>query len=156
MAVHSSVKLWVHLVWSTHGRERQLTSELRPKLFRHMLNYAQDENLDFERINVQPEHVHVLINLASDTSVMNVTKKIKGESSHWINENRMTKERFRWQRGYGAFSVSASQVEKVKRYIENQEQHHQIHSFEEEYQNWLKNYDMGETDESVEGIFNIP
>ena len=84
-----------------------------------MLNYAQDENLDFERINVQPEHVHVLIDLASDTSVMTVAKKIKGESSHWINENRMTKERFRWQRGYGAFSVSASQVEKVKRYIEN-------------------------------------
>ncbi|MBC8259077.1 MAG: IS200/IS605 family transposase [SAR324 cluster bacterium] len=144
MAVHSYVKLWVHLIWTTHGRKRQLTSELRPKLFRHMLDYAQHEKLDFERINVQPEHVHVLINLASDTSVMTVAKKIKGESSHWINENRMTAGRFRWQRGYGAFSVSASQVELVKKYIENQEQHHLRHSFEEEYRDWLQNYGMEE------------
>ena len=109
-----------------------------------MLDYAQHENLDLERINVQPEHVHIMINLASDTSVMTVAKKIKGESSHWINENRMTEGRFRWQRGYGAFSVSASQVEIVKKYIENQEQHHLRHSFEEEYRDWLQKYGMEE------------
>ena len=121
-----------------------MTSELRPKLFRHILNYAKQENLDLERINVQPEHVHVLMELPADVSVMSVAKKIKGESSHWINENRMTTSRFRWQRGYGAFSVSASQVEKVKMYIENQERHHHHHSFEDEYQDWLQNYGMVE------------
>ena len=144
MAAHSYVKLRVHLIWSTHGRERLLTSELRPKLFRHILNYSKQENLDLERINVQPEHVHVLMELPADVSVMSVAKKIKGESSHWINENRMTTSRFRWQRGYGAFSVSASQVEKVKMYIENQERHHHHHSFEDEYQDWLQNYGMVE------------
>jgi REP element-mobilizing transposase RayT len=144
MAAHSYVKLWVHLIWSTHGRERLLTSELRPKLFRHILNYSKQENLDLERINVQPEHVHVLMELPADVSVMTVAKRIKGESSHWINENRKTDKRFRWQRGYGAFSVSASQVEKVKIYIENQERHHHHHSFEDEYQDWLQNYGMVE------------
>jgi REP element-mobilizing transposase RayT len=64
----------------------------------------------------------------------------KGSSSHWTNEQKLIHAKFSWQRGYGAFSVSASQLEVVKKYIQNQDSHHKKKSFEEEYQEWKRTY----------------
>ena len=65
---------------------------------------------------------------------------MKGESAHWINKNKLVKNHFGWQRGYGAYSVSASQLKSVKAYIQNQTEHHKHKTFTEEYEEWKKTY----------------
>ncbi|MBU0701162.1 IS200/IS605 family transposase [bacterium] len=138
--LHSHVKIWVHIIWSTYNRERILHKDLRSKLFRHLLDSSKGLGIITEQINIQPEHVHCLIDLPSDKNLADIVKGLKGESSRWINEEGLVEGRFKWQRGYGAFSVSASQLEIVKRYIENQDEHHQRKPFHEEYDEWKGKY----------------
>ena len=142
--LHSHVKVWIHLIWTTHNRERVLHRDLRIKLFHHLIEHAKEEGIALERLHVQPEHVHCLFALPSDKTLASVAKALKGESSRWINEHGLLPGRFRWQRGYGAFSVSASQVDKVKRYIENQEAHHRRQTFQKEYEAWKRRYGIEE------------
>jgi putative transposase len=152
--LHSNTKNWVHVVWSTYDKQRVLKEDLRVKLFHHLINLAKELSIHCERLNVQPEHIHMLIILPADKTLADTAIRFKGESSRWINENNLLKGRFRWQRGYGGFSVSASQLEKVKRYIENQDEHHKRKTFTEEYNKWLKQYgiEITETAEAVEEV----
>ena len=78
--------------------------------------------------------------MPANVCLSDFTKMIKGASSHWMNEQNLIQEKFSWQRGYGAFSVSASQLDAVKKYIRNQDEHDKRKTFEEEYQEWKKNY----------------
>ncbi len=82
---------------------------------------------------INPDHIHILINLPSHLSIEEIVKLIKGSSSYWINREGLTSEKFRWQREYAVFSVSRSVLPNVIRYIENQEEHHKRMSFREEY-----------------------
>jgi len=133
MSLHSYVKLYVHLIWTTHNRKRILKTNLRIALFKHYIERSKELNIVFKKMNIQPEHVHILLSLPSDKTIAKIAKDLKGESSNWINENKFISGKFRWQRGYGAFSVSASQIEIVKQYIKNQDEHHKRKSFQEEY-----------------------
>lgn len=144
MAVHSHVKIWVHLIWGTQKKERVLHRDLRINLFEHIVKISGEEEIEIEKMNIQPEHVHLLFCLPSDKSIGVIAKKFKGESSHWINDGNLTKCKFRWQRGYGAFSVSASQLDRIKKYIENQDEHHKRQSFKEEYDEWARKYGVFE------------
>jgi len=98
-------------------------------------------------MNIQPEHVHILHNLPSDKTMAEIAQSLKGECSKWINDNDFLKGKFRWQRGYGAYSVSASQVEVVEKYIKNQDEHHKRKSFQEEYKEWAIQYGVWDDDE---------
>jgi len=138
--LHSYVKIWIHIVWSTYDRERILHRELRPRLFKHLIDHATELGITMERVNIQPEHVHCLISLPADKDLSSTVKGLKGEASRWINEEGLVKGKFRWQRGYGAFSVSASQLEAVKRYIETQDEHHKRKTFQDEYREWFERY----------------
>ena len=90
---------------------------------------------------------HALIDLPTSMSIEDVIKLFKGGSSHWINENKLVRGRFAWGRGYGAFSVSHSDVERVARYIANQEEHHRKWTFAEEYGLFVKRYGLEWRDE---------
>jgi len=85
-----------------------------------------------------PDHIHILISSNPKLSIADILKQIKGASSHWINQQDLITQKFAWQTGYGAFSVSESQLDKVKSYIENQKNHHQKISFNDEYNQFLK------------------
>jgi REP element-mobilizing transposase RayT len=87
-----------------------------------------------------PDHVHLLVKLKSDMAVAVILRLIKSNSSKWLNESNRTSSRFEWQTGYAAFSVSESQVEKIRRYIRNQEAHHQKVSFKDELIALLKKH----------------
>ena len=89
---------------------------------------------------VNAEHVHALIDLPTTLSIDDCLKLLKGSSSHHINFNRLVNNKFRWARGYGAFSVSESQLKKIVEYINNQEEHHRTKSFTEEYELFMKKY----------------
>jgi putative transposase len=140
MALHSHVKIYVHLIWGTHNHHRIINSKLKTALLEHLIARAKENNIIFETINIQPEHIHTLLLLPSDKSIAQIARQFKGESSNWINDNNLTVGKFRWQRGYATFSVSASQLEIVKRYIKNQDEHHRRKSFTEEYEEWARQY----------------
>ncbi len=118
---------------------------------RHISAYARENQIALEALNVQMEHVHALIDLLSSQTVENIVKLLKGESSQWINEQNVIAQRFSWQRGYGAFSLSPSHCHSVKSYINNQDEHHRRKTFAEEYRTLLAKYGSSETetDESV-------
>jgi len=144
MALHSHVKILVHLIWGTHQHARVLNPEIRKSMFSHLVEHFEEEKLEIEKMNIQPEHIHILLILPADKSIAKIAKSMKGESSRWINENGLVHGKFRWQRGYGAFSVSASQLEIVKKYIKNQESHHKRQTFQEEYNEWARKYGVFE------------
>jgi REP element-mobilizing transposase RayT len=83
-----------------------------------------------------------LIDLPTNKSIEEVVKLVKGSSSHWINENRLLRGRFGWGRGYGAFSVSHSDVERVAAYIARQEEHHRKKSLRAEFELFVKKYGL--------------
>ena len=86
------------------------------------------------------DHVHALIDLPTNLAIEDVTQLLKGSSSHWINSNDIIKGKFAWGRGYGAFSVSESNVTAVAKYIANQEQHHRVRTFAEELKEFIERH----------------
>ena len=142
MSLHSYTKIWLHIIWETHNREKLLNEKAAKKVSEYLFNYSVEKNI-FMKVNyVNAEHVHSLIDLPSNLTVEECIKLYKGASSHYINQNKIINSRFSWGRGYAAFSVSESQVDKVIAYIRNQKEHHRIKSFTEEYEEFLNKYNM--------------
>ncbi len=134
------VRIWIHLIWSTKNRQPRLPKELRSRVFTHIRENARDKGIHLDSINGHIDHVHTLVSLKSDQTIAKVAQLLKGESSNWVNRNKLSKVKFEWQDEYIAVSVSESMVEKVREYIKNQETHHRRHSFGEEYQELIKKY----------------
>ena len=138
------VRISVHLVWSTKNREPLLTRELRPMLFNHIQENATAKGISLDTIGGYLDHVHTLISLDSGQTIAKVVQLLKGESSHWVNENTPTGTPFEWQEEYFAVSVSDSAVDNVRAYIRGQEEHHKKKSFGEEYKEFLERYGISD------------
>lgn len=132
------VKVWLHFVWSTKDRHPYLKDEIRAKVFEHIRENARAKGIHIDFINGWLEHVHCLISLGTDQTLEKIMQLIKGESSFWINKNKLTKTRFSWQDEYFVVSVNESTLRKVRKYIANQEEHHKTFSFEDEFEGFLK------------------
>ncbi len=102
---------------------------------------VKDMNGIPETIGGVEDHVHMLVGLRATHRLADVLKEIKASSSKWVHQE-LKKPLFSWQEGYGAFTVSASQIDVVKNYINNQEEHHRKKTFQEEYLEFLKAYDV--------------
>ncbi|HEX6893032.1 MAG TPA: IS200/IS605 family transposase [Chryseolinea sp.] len=128
------IKVMIHFVWSTKNRAPFLASpELRMRVWKHIRDNAAEKGIFIDMINGYQEHCHCLISLGIDQSMRKIMQLLKGESSYWINKNRLCSEKFEWQDDYFAASVSESMVPRVRQYIKNQEEHHQAKTFVEEY-----------------------
>ena len=138
------VRIWLHLVWSTKERERVLQKEVRQKLFHHIRENAKAKGIDLDCIGGYVDHVHALVLLKSDVTVAKLLQLLKGESSHWMNEQKFLRGKFEWQDEYFAVSVNESGVDQVRAYILSQEEHHRKKSFAEEYQDFLSEYRLSE------------
>lgn len=138
------VRIWVHLIFSTKNRDKIITSELKPKLLTHIRENAKKKEIYIDFINCVEDHCHILFSLGASQSISETARLIKGESSNWINKNKLSKFKFRWQDEYIGVSVSESQVNKVRDYIKNQEEHHRVKSFLEEYHLFLEKYSFKE------------
>ncbi len=132
------VQVWLHFVWSTKDRHPYLTDEIRVKVFEHIRKNAREKGIHMDFINGYLEHVHCLISLGTDQTLEKIMQLIKGESSFWINKNKLTKTKFAWQDEYFVVSVNESSLPSVRRYIANQEEHHKRTSFDDEFENFLK------------------
>ncbi len=140
---HSYHKLWIHLIWSTQERRPLLAKDIRRDIFTHILTKARVEGIYVDTINGTADHVHCLLELDPKQGLAKIVNDLKGESSHWVNAQGLVKGRFAWQEGYSAFSYSESQVQRVREYIRDQEQHHKKVSFQEELERFLKAFRVG-------------
>lgn len=137
----SWVRIWVHLVFSTKNREQFLLSkEIRDKVFFHIKSNAASNNIKLDSINGYADHIHCLILLNKEDSISKTAQLIKGESSFWINKNNLTNTKFYWQDDYWAVSVSESHLNIIRKYINEQEEHHKVKSFSEEIDSFMKKY----------------
>jgi putative transposase len=134
------LKIWVHLVWTTKNREPLLSADIRKQLFDHIRKNAAEKGIYIDFINGYIEHVHCLISLGSGQNIDKILMLLKGESSNWINKNKIFRRKFAWQDEYFAVSVSESAVNRVREYIKNQEEHHRKKSFQEEYNDFMRKY----------------
>src|SRR6266446_3407292 len=113
----------------------------------NLSEYSYEKGI-YMKINFfNADHIHALIDLPTNLTIEQVMQLLKGSSSHWINQNQLVKGRFAWGRGYGAFSVSHSDVSKVADYIARQEEHHRKRSFAEEYELFINRYGLEWHDE---------
>ncbi len=124
--------LLYHLVFSTKNRQLSIRADIREPLYEYMGGILRTEGGILLEIGGIPDHVHLLTKLKTDVAVSIVVKEVKAKSSKWLNERQDAHERFEWQKGYGIFSVSASLAEKVRIYIQSQEEHHRRVSFRDE------------------------
>jgi putative transposase len=139
-------KVYIHFVWTTKNRLPFLhTYELRKTLWTHIKENAVKKGIFIDKINGYQEHCHCLISLGIEQSMANVMQLVKGESSYWMNKNRLCKHKFEWQDEYFAISISQSQVDKVRTYIDNQEEHHRKKTFQKEYDEMIELYAFSET-----------
>jgi REP element-mobilizing transposase RayT len=134
------VKNWLHCVWGTKNRVPYLTGRLISDLINHIKINAKEKGIYIDTINGHKEHMHCLISLDPDQTLSKVMQLIKGESSFWINKNKLTKLKFEWAVEYFAVSKSDSHVPKVRGYIKNQAEHHNKKTWEDEYNSFIKEY----------------
>lgn len=137
----SWVRIWLHIVFTTKNRFPLLKKEIRPKIFQHMKENALEKGLIIREINGYNDHAHILMSLNKEITISKSIQLIKGESSFWINKNKLTNQKFAWQDDYWAVSVSESHVKVVSQYIRNQEIHHSKASFTNELEQFLSKYD---------------
>ena len=139
---HSFNKIWIHAIWATKERTPIIHSNVEQKIHSFITDQLKEQGCPIRIINGMPDHIHCLFLLNPQKSIVEVIKQIKGSSSHYINQNDLTTEKFAWQTGYAAYSVSESVVEKVYQYIKNQKAHHQKKAFQQEYDEFLKVYGL--------------
>jgi putative transposase len=137
---HSFSSLHVHAVFSTKERAALISEPIRNDLHAYLGGIVREVNGSAVIVNGMPDHVHALVRMPSDMSLIDFMRVLKTNSSRWVHERWPERRSFGWQTGYGAFSVSASGVEEVRRYIEKQEEHHRKRSFQEEFIGLLKKH----------------
>ena len=133
-------QIHIHFVFAVKYRNGFIKSEWKDALYNYIAGIIRNNNHRLLAINGMPDHIHILIGLRPDQSVSDLMKDVKQCSSLWINKNQLTPAHFEWQEGYGAFSYSKSQEERVINYIKNQEVHHQKKTFRQEYLDFLEKF----------------
>lgn len=131
-------KIMIHTVWSTKNRTQFLRNEIRPAILDHIRSNSVEKGIYLDSINCHLDHVHCLISLGIDQNISKIISLLKGESSHWINQQKLAVGKFSWQNEYFAVSVSESNISMVREYIKNQDIHHRKKTFQEEYDEFLR------------------
>ena len=134
---HTYTKSHFHVVFSTKERRKCISKEIQPLLWAYMTGICRNHDIIPVAVGGISDHVHALFHLPATLSLSKGMLLLKSNSSRWMNEHERG---FAWQEGYGAFSVSASVLPAVTRYIQNQEQHHRKISFEDEFLALLKKH----------------
>jgi len=133
---HTAGNVILHLIFSTKDREPLITPEIRNDLFAYLGGIIRELKGTALIVNGTSDHVHLLVRIRPVHAVAQIARLVKANSSKWVHEKWNT--RFAWQTGYGAFSVSESNVSVVSQYIAEQEEHHKKHTFQEEYVAFLR------------------
>ncbi len=136
----SLAKVYLHIVFSTKNRISIIQDEVRPLAQAYFVQVGANLGSFTEEIFMMPDHIHWLSTLPRTITIADLVKNVKISTS--IKYKEIIPHDFEWQKGYGAFSVSQSNLQTVKRYIQNQKQHHQKIDFQAEYRRFLEKYQI--------------
>jgi putative transposase len=138
----SFVSLNCHVIFSTKNREPLLLPDWTPRLYQYMGGTTRAKDCVLLAAGGMPDHIHLAVSLGRQTAVSDIVRDIKANSSRWIHETMDNLRGFAWQTGYGAFSVSQSNLDEVRQYIADQREHHRVRTFREEFVMFLKRHGM--------------
>lgn len=142
-------KLYVHIVFSTKNREQVISREIEEELFSYLGGICKSLECNPLQVGGYRDHVHILCLLSKKVTLVKLIEDVKSSSSKWIKTKDEKFSNFYWQRGYGAFSVSPTEIEVVKNYIQNQEEHHKTKSYQDEFRAFLKKYNIDYNEDYV-------
>ncbi|WP_294965246.1 IS200/IS605 family transposase [uncultured Flavobacterium sp.] len=134
----SFTKLWIHAIWATKNRQELIDFSIEKNLYDFIWQELNELGCPVRIINGMPDHVHVLFLQNPQKTISDIVKQIKGSSSHFMNRGEFILEKFAWQTGFGAFSVSESQLDAVCNYIKNQKRHHLKKNGEDEFNEFMR------------------
>jgi REP element-mobilizing transposase RayT len=143
---HVYTKLWVHAVFAVSKAQPLLLPPVDTKVHNYLHEQLLELGCPTRIINGMPDHLHLLFLQHPSRSMAEIVRRIKGNSSNWINQQRLCAARFSWQPGYAAFSVSESQVQRVFDYIRHQRQHHGREDYQKEYSHIIALHGLKPTD----------
>lgn len=133
-------QVYIQIVFAVKYRAAVIDHEWKSTLFSVIGNLINEAGCKTIIVNGVQDHVHCFLGLKPVVSVSELMKTVKAKSSKYINDNKLTNTRFEWQEGYGVFSYGQSQIDRVYKYIQNQEEHHKKQTFREEYLDFLKKF----------------
>ena len=135
-------QIYIQLVFVVKGRQPLITARWEEDLYKYITGIVTNKGQKMLAINGMPDHLHLLIGMKPACCLADLVREIKKSSTAFVRENRYTKNPFQWQEGYGAFSYSHSGFRHVIAYIQNQKEHHGKRSFEAEYRDFLKEFEI--------------
>ena len=135
-------QIHIQSVFTVQNRVCIIRKAWKDELYKYITSIIQSNGHKVLAINGMPDHIHAFIGLRPSISVSDLARDVKNNSSNFINDRNWVKGKFSWQSGFGAFSYSRSQIEKVYNYILNQENHHKKKTFKEEYLELLKKFEI--------------
>ncbi|MGN6394783.1 MAG: IS200/IS605 family transposase [Mucilaginibacter sp.] len=146
-------QIHIQCVMAVKYRASLIQPDWKEQLQKYITGIIQNYGHKMLAINNMPDHLHMFFGFRPNQSLADLMRIVKSESTKWINDKQFTPAVFNWQEGYGAFSYSRSHVQKVVEYVMNQEEHHRHKTFMEEYEQFLKQFEI-EYDERY--IFKLP
>jgi REP element-mobilizing transposase RayT len=135
-------QIYLQFVFAVQNRLSLIEPYWKDDLCKYITGIVQNNGHKMLAINGPANHLHVFIGYKPNQLIPDLLQDIKGYSSKWINENRVVQGKFQWQEGYGAFSYSHSHIDYVIQYIMNQEEHHRVKTFKDEYQEFLEKFNV--------------
>ena len=142
-------KIYYHLVFSTKDRLPLLRKHIKDDVYKYISGIIKSEDGFVYAIGGTENHIHLLCTLSTKKPLTEMLQRIKGHSSKLINGSLDSNTKFNWQSGNGIFTVSHSQVDSVKKYILNQEEHHRTMSFKEEFRILLQKHNIDFREEYI-------
>ena len=135
-------QIYIQVVFAVKGRQNLIQKAWKDDLHKYMAGIIKGKKQKSIIVNGMPDHIHAFIGLKPAMAVSDLVRDIKNNSTNFINDRKLVKGKFLWQDGYGSFSYGHSQIDKVYKYILNQEQHHRKKTFREEYLDFLKKFEV--------------
>jgi len=138
----SFICLNCHIVFSTKNRVPLIDPELAPRLYGYIGGVVQNMRGSLIAAGGMPDHIHLIISLGKTMATAGTVRSVKSNSSGWIHDTFPDMHQFAWQTGYGAFAVSYSNLDHVRDYVANQQEHHRARTFKEEFLALLKRHNI--------------
>ncbi len=135
-------QIHIQCVFAVKYRDAVIKNFWKERLHKYIIAIVNNNEHKLLSINSMPDHLHLFFGMRPNQSLSDLMRLVKGDSSEWINNQKLVKGKFRWQEGYGAFSYSKSHTDAVIKYILNQEEHHRKQSFLEEYKQMLNKFEV--------------
>jgi REP element-mobilizing transposase RayT len=145
---------YFHLVFAVRNRNALIKKEWKNEMEKYITGIAQNHQHKMLAIGSMPDHIHILIGYNINQLIPEIVEEIKTSNNKWIKEKKLSKFKFDWQKGYGAFTYSRSEIDNVVKYILSQEEHHKKISFNEEYLEMLEKNEVIFSNEYLFEFFN--